>query len=105
MFETLFKYPLELYHKGEVGFSLRMPVEVRLLLMLAAAGLVYLLYRKTRAGIPPLRRGILIALRAMTLIVLLLMIFGPTLRIPKLKSEETFVALMVDATKSMTIDD
>ena len=105
MFEQLFKYPLDLYRKGEVGFSLRMPAEVRLLVMIAAAGLVYLLYRKTRAGLPPLRRGILVALRAMALIVLLLMIFGPTLRIPKLKSEETFIALMLDATKSMTIDD
>ena len=33
------------------------------------------------------------------------MVFIPTLRIPKLKSEETFVAVMLDATRSMTIDD
>ena len=56
-------------------------------------------------SISPLRRKILIALRSVTLIVLLIMILGPTLRLPNLKNEETFVAVMLDASKSMTIED
>lgn len=105
MFEKLFKYPLDLYRSGEVGFSVRMPSEARLLLILGAAGIVYLLYRKSRSTLSPGRRGILIGLRALALIVLLLMVMGPTLRVPRQKSNETFVALMLDSTKSMTIED
>jgi uncharacterized membrane protein len=105
MFEKLFKFPFDLYRKGEVGFSTHMPTEVRLGLILAAAILVWFLYRKTSAGLTPARRMILSGLRALTLVVLLVMIFGPTLRIPKLKNEETFVAVMLDNTRSMTIDD
>ncbi len=105
MFETLFKYPLDFYRKGEVGFATHMPTEVRLLLIVAAGVVAFLLYRKTSVGLAPARRWMLTGLRVATLAILLVMVFIPTLRIPKLKSEETFVAVMLDATRSMTIDD
>jgi len=105
MFETLFKYPLELYRKGEVGFAVHMPTELRVLLAICAGVLVFFLYRKSQVKLSPVRKGGLIALRTLALIVVLFMVFGPTLRIPKLKNEETFVACMLDATKSMTIED
>ncbi|MGD0088804.1 MAG: glutamine amidotransferase [Planctomycetota bacterium] len=105
MFEHLFKYPQDLFQKGEAGFATRMPAEMRLLLCAAAAALAFWLYRRSRQPLAPLRRKILIALRAVTLIVLIIMILGPTLRLPNLKNEETFVAVMLDASKSMTIED
>jgi uncharacterized membrane protein len=105
MFEKLFKYPLDLYRSGEVGFSVHMPAEARILLMLAALAVVYFLYLKSRSTVNARRRGLLIALRALALMVLILMVLGPTLRVPKQKNNETFVALMLDSTKSMTIED
>jgi uncharacterized membrane protein len=105
MFETLFKYPLELYQKGEVGFSVRMATELRLLLCIVAAVAVFLLYRKTRTSISLIRRRILIGLRTVTLIALILMILGPELRLPKLKNEEAYVATLLDTSRSMSIED
>ena len=81
---------------------------LRLLIMAAGPPVVFLPYRKkARATLSPFaRRGVLDSpAAAIALCVIITMILGPTLRIPKLKSEETFVAVMVDATKSMTIED
>ncbi|HEY3320404.1 MAG TPA: glutamine amidotransferase [Planctomycetota bacterium] len=105
MFEHLFKYPQELFQKGELGFSARMPAEVRVLLCAVAAALVFWLYKHSRGSLSPFRRKILIGLRSITIIVLIVMILGPALRLPNRKNEETFVAVMLDASKSMTIED
>jgi uncharacterized membrane protein len=105
MFEKIFKYPLELYRQGELGFSVRMPVELKLLLIAAAAALVWWLYRRTQQSITPMRRRVLTALRAAVIAIVIVMILGPTLRLPKLKSEETFVAMMIDTSRSMSIED
>ncbi|MCZ7649190.1 MAG: glutamine amidotransferase [Planctomycetota bacterium] len=105
MFEKLFKYPWELYAEGRFAFSTRMPVEVRLLLLVAAATLAWYLYRQSRQSLPARKRNILTALRTLSLIVLLLMVLGPALRLPKQKDEETFVALMLDVSRSMSIED
>ncbi len=39
MFEFFFKYPWALFGEGEFAFSTRMPVEVQLLLLIAAGTL------------------------------------------------------------------
>ncbi|MBI3830054.1 MAG: VWA domain-containing protein [Planctomycetes bacterium] len=105
MFEKFFKYPLELFRQGELGFSTPMAAELRLLLVLLAAGAVYWLYRHSRQTVSPLRRRVLVVLRAAALAVLIAMLLKPVLRLPKLKSDETFMALMLDTSKSMTIED
>lgn len=105
MFEKLFKYPSELYRQGELGFSVPIPTEARLLLVLALAALVWWMYGKTRQSVSPARRKFLIVVRALTVAVLVAMVLRPVLRLPKLKSDETFVVLMLDTSKSMTIED
>lgn len=105
MFEFLFKYPLELFRQGEAGFSVAMPPELRLLLIAVAGVAVYALYRKSNQKISLSRRRVLVVLRTLALAVLLAMLFRPVLRLPKLKNEETYVAVMLDTSKSMIIED
>lgn len=104
MFEFFFKYPWALFGEGEFAFSTRMPVEVRLLLLVAAGTLAWFLYKRG-AALPARRRNILTALRTFSLLILLLMILGPALRLPRAKDDETFVALMLDHSRSMSIED
>ncbi|MBA3707562.1 MAG: hypothetical protein H0W83_01935 [Planctomycetes bacterium] len=105
IFERLFKFPLELYRQGEIGFSIPIAAELRVVFVLLAAGAAYWLYRKSRQAVAPVRRRVLFALRASVLAVLLLMLFGPVLRLPKLTSDETFVAFLLDSSQSMTLED
>ncbi|HYF51243.1 MAG TPA: glutamine amidotransferase, partial [Planctomycetota bacterium] len=105
MFETLFKYPLELYRQGEVGFSARLPVEVKVLLAVLAGTAVWWLYRKPSQNISVMRRRVLFTLRALSVALLIVMVLGPVLRLPKLKNVESFLAVMLDNSRSMTIED
>jgi len=105
MFETLFKYPLELFRQGEMGFSARFPAEVKLLLIVAAGMGVWWLYRKPAQSISVTRRRVLFALRTLSVALLIVMVLGPVLRLPKLKNIDSFLAVMIDNSKSMTIED
>lgn len=105
MFERLFKYPIELYREGELGLSSRLPVEVRLLLLACAAALAWYLYRRARGSLPPRTRNLLTVLRGAALLALLLMVLGPVIRLPRMKGGETYVALLLDASGSMSVED
>ena len=106
--EFLFKYPLEEFAKGEIVFTSAWPVEVRLLVagVFAAAG--WWLYRQVAERASGWRRGVLLGLRWAVLAIVLFMIGMPGLRSrkpPKPGEENSFVAVMVDTSRSMSIVD
>ncbi|MBA2482534.1 MAG: VWA domain-containing protein [Planctomycetes bacterium] len=105
IFERLFKYPWELFRQGEVGFTAALPVELRLLIIALAVLAAYWLYRTSRESLAPTRRRVLFALRGCVLAVLLMMVFGPVLRLPRVTTDETYVAFVLDSSQSMSIED
>lgn len=108
VFESLFKYPLEEFANGEIVFTSAWPVEVRLLVagVFAAAG--WWLYRQVAGRASGWRRGALLGLRWAALAIVLFMLGLPGLRSrkpPKPGQENSFVAVMFDTSRSMSIAD
>ena len=63
VFEFLFKYPAGEYAHGRLVWLSSMRIELRLLLLLALAGLAWWLYRRTSSAVSARRRRVLLALR------------------------------------------
>lgn len=71
---------------------------------LAAAAAIFF-YRHTLPPVSPVRRIILTVLRALVLSLLVLLLFEPLLRLTSSSTRSPVVALLVDDSKSMTIND
>lgn len=104
MFEFLFKYPVWAYERGEVklgvsGFGLS------LALVLAAAAIAVLV---TYGGLGRLRRrdrAVLIALRAVGVLLLLLALVRPVLTLAAAVPQQNVVGVLLDDSQSMrTVD-
>ena len=105
MFETLFKYPLSRFLSGEVRLGSGLRVELALLAIAAmVAGAIYF-YRRTPVELPKATRIALSTLRGLVLGLLVLFLFHPVLRIPRHEARDAFVAVLVDDTRSMRIED
>ncbi len=113
MFELLFKYPSIMFHKGEFVFGRGWPVWLLVALCTAAAAYVAVVAFRARgrtAEPPPqvsvhrwLRPLVLGALSWATLAVLLLMLWQPALSVSSLKPRQNVVAVVVDASRSMSM--
>ena len=105
VFETLFKYPLEKFLDGRLRLGSGLRVELVLLaIAVAVAGTVYF-YRRAPVK---LRRGTqiaLAALRGLALGLVVLILFHPVLRIPRHEKRDSFLAVLVDDSRSMRIKD
>jgi hypothetical protein len=74
-------------------------------LIIAAVAISVLFYRYTLPPVPPARRFLLIALRSAALSLLLLLLFEPLLRLTSTSVRPPVIAILIDNTKSMTIED
>ncbi len=112
MFELLFKYPAIMFHKGEFVFGRAWPLW--LLIALCASAAAYVVFVASRARgrgeTPPpstasrwLRPLALGALSWSTLAALLLMLWQPALSVSSLKPRQNVVAVVVDASRSMSM--
>lgn len=112
MFELLFKYPAIMFNKGEFVFGRAWPLW--LLIALSASAAAYVVFvalrARGRAETPPqstasrwLRPLVLGALSWSTLAVLLLMLWQPALSVSSLKPRQNVVAVVVDASRSMSM--
>lgn len=105
MFEYLFHYGWSDFAQGSLSFDSRLPGELRLL---AAAGLLlaaWWLYRRERHPLALKRRRVLTALRCAALLLLLFMLLQPVLRTIAPLERSLFVAVLLDASRSMSIAD
>jgi uncharacterized membrane protein len=105
MFELLFKYPASLFHKGK--FVLLTPWPVWLLLAaIVVAGLLLFWHVRRNHGMLTGGRPIAIWLLETSLIALILfLLWHPALSVATLRPQQNVVAVLVDDSHSMTIND
>ena len=105
MFETLFKVPFDKFLSGKLWLGSGLRVELALLAVAAAVlGAVYF-YRRTPVELKRPTRITLSTLRGVVLGLIVLILFHPVLRIPRQQKRDSFLALLVDDSRSMRIKD
>ena len=108
MFELLFKYPLTVFSKGTFVFLGGMPVWLLAAAIGVAAIGLGLLVRSRAAGSPRvggLRSATVWLFQALLAAVLLLMLWHPALSVATLRPQQNIVAVVVDDSASMAIED
>lgn len=103
MFEFFFNYPLAVYRKGTFVFSSGWPLAVLVFALLALAAAVLFLFFRRR--LPHKRALILGAIEWSVLAVLLLLLWQPALSVSVLKPQQNVVAVVVDTSQSMALED
>jgi len=105
MFELLFKYPAAIFHKGQ--FVLLAPWPLWALgLAIAAAAVLLLWHVRTHHGMLSGLRPIGIWLLETGMVALILfLLWHPALSVATLRPQQNVVAVLVDDSKSMAIDD
>ena len=103
LFELLFKYPVLLYERGELAFSAPagwVPVAATLLLVAAVAT-----YAGARGRAGAGDRWLLAAVRLVLLALVAVLLMRPVLLVPTVVPQENYLAVLVDDSRSMRIDD
>lgn len=103
MFQFLFKYPWAVYRKGTLVLASPWPVWLLGGLVLAGAG--YALWLFLRKPVARKRALALAGLEALTLGLLLVMLWQPALSVSTLKPQQNVVSVIVDASASMALED
>src|SRR5579872_4354325 len=86
-------------------FAYPPPWWLALLLAAAVAAAVFFEYRRPLAPLTRIRRGLLAVLRALTLMALTVFFFRPIATLPPAASRGAAVPVIVDASRSMRIND
>src|ERR1700722_16573136 len=108
MFEFLFKYPASVFSKGTLVFAGGWPLWLLALAILAAAGaLAYFVRRNTAssARVKGGRSAVVWLLQTLLASVLLLLLWHPALSVATLRPQQNIVAVVVDDSSSMAVDD
>jgi len=105
VFETLFKYPALDYGAGRLVFLSRIPGEVRLLLLAGLIALAWVLYRRVAGRTPRRANRALLGLRMAIGVILVFMLGIPALRFRSPRPSGVFTAVMLDTSRSMSIED
>lgn len=104
LFESLFKYRFFLFREGELTFDSPVSAWWLLAALVLAGGAAFWAYRRRSSGSRiRWRRKLLIVLRAVTLILLLALLFRPSLRVSTHLPRKSRVALLIDGSQSMTL--
>lgn len=105
MFELLFKYPLEKFAEGRLIFLSRVRGELLLLILLVFAVAAWLLYRQVRRRVSKRAGRALLAVRLAVVVLLFFVLATPALRTKGAPDESIFTAVLVDTSRSMSIED
>ena len=105
MFELLFKYPLSLFHKGHFVLLTPWPIWALGLAIAAAAGLLFWHVRRNHGMLSGLRPIAIWLLESLMVAVILFLLWHPALSVATLRPQQNVVAVLVDDSRSMSIDD
>src|SRR5580700_5697395 len=108
MFEFFFKYPASVFSKGTFVFAGGWPLWLLAIAILAAGvGLAFFVRRNTAksARVKGGRSAVVWLLQTLLASVLLLLLWHPALSIATLRPQQNIVAVVVDDSSSMAVDD
>lgn len=103
LFELLFKYRPLLYERGELAFTA--PPAWALALGIVAAAAAVATYFLARGRARPRDRALLAGLRVALLALVLVLLSRPVLLIPTVVPQQNYLAVLVDDSRSMRLDD
>src|SRR4051794_8913882 len=105
MFEILFKYPASIFHKGQFVFLTPWPLWLLPIAILLVAGALFWHVRRNHGMLSGLRPVAIWGLEACMVALILFLLWHPALSIATLKPQQNVVAVLVDDSRSMAIDD
>jgi uncharacterized membrane protein len=106
MFELLFKYPVTAFQKGDLLLLSRWPAWLLgVLVVIAAVALAYPIWRR-RESVPVRVKPVAIWLLQTTMVaIFLVLLWQPALSVATLRPQQNVVALVVDDSRSMALND
>src|SRR5215213_5884543 len=106
IFQALFSYRPVVFQQGDFRFNVTTGSLVAAALVAVVVALAVLTYRRVRVSEGRLRdRFVLTTLRVATLAVVLFCLFRPTLIVRAAVNQQNVVAVLLDDSKSMLIQD
>lgn len=106
MFEFLFKLPWTAFEKGHLVLARPWPVWLlAALLLVTAGGVAWLLLRRRELSGTRGRGLVLGLMQWLPVALLLLLLWQPALSVSTLEAHQNAIAVVVDASRSMAIDD
>ncbi len=105
MFEILFKYPISIFHKGKFVFLTPWPLWLLFIAILAAGALLFWHVRRNHGMLSGLRPIAIWLLETGMVALILFLIWHPALSVATLRTQQNVVAVLVDDSRSMSIDD
>jgi len=106
MFEFLFKYPPTVFAKGSFVLLSQWPVwTLAIFLLVAAAGLGWVIWSRRRSIAPTMRghrSAVVWILQSLLVCLLLFLLWQPALSIATLRPQQNIVAVVIDDSKSMS---
>ena len=103
MFEFLFKYPGEVFHKGQFVMLAPWPLWILALGVIAAGGLLLWHVRRNRGLLSGTRPLVIWMLETAMVALLLFLLWHPAISIATLRPQQNVVAVVVDDSRSMAI--
>jgi uncharacterized membrane protein len=104
LFTFLFKYRPVVFERGQLVFETSRPM-VLILSALAAALVLATVYHRQRTRVGGTTVSVLTAIRTLILALLLLALLRPALTISTVVPGENFLAVLIDDSRSMRLDD
>ncbi len=107
MFEFFFKYPASVFSRGTFVFAGGWPLWLLGIAILAAAGALAWFVRRnaTSARVKGGRSALVWVLQTLLASILLLLLWHPALSVATLRPQQNIVAVVVDDSSSMSVDD
>jgi uncharacterized membrane protein len=105
MFELLFKYPASLFHKGKFVLLTPWPLWLLALGIVVAAVLLYWHVRRNHGMLTGARPVAIWLLETSLIALILFLLWHPALSVATLRPQQNVVAVLIDDSHSMTIND
>ena len=105
MFELLFKYPASIFHKGQFVFLTPWPLWLLAIAILACAGALFWHVRRNHGMLSGARPMAIWLLESGLIALILFLLWHPALSIATLRPQQNVVAVLVDDSRSMSIND
>src|SRR3954468_7631069 len=86
-------------------FAYPLPVWLAILLAAAIGAAAFFEYRRPLSPLTRVQRAALVALRAIVLAAIVLFLFRPMITLPPASSQDSFVPVLIDVSRSMRLED